>query len=172
MKLVVAAAILVAARPSHACDLLNIMSEEKEIHPSTVDEHAILPLVIASGGITSDGLGAGGNIGLGWGRRIIGGCQEGVMLTRVLVGVTRADHTTASATYGWYGSDTISGGFDVGVEADHTGGGPIARLTFGFYGVALRLTGGAIAGTDTRLVGSAELVIDITDIVTRTGTND
>jgi hypothetical protein len=58
-------------------------------------------------------------------------------------------------------------GFDIGAEGQMSGTrglGPTAKLTLGSSGVAVRLTGGAAFGDETRFTGAAELVLDVMDL--------
>jgi 3-hydroxy-3-methylglutaryl CoA synthase len=70
-----------------------------------------------------------------------------------------------SLTYGWYENQILSAGFDVGAEATRTGLGPTTRFTLGAGGIAFRVTGGVTFEPDPHVVASAEVVLELADIV-------
>jgi len=122
-----------------------------------------LPLVAVGVGTANDGNGPSVAIGYGQGTR--DGCDEGYVISRMLVGFRFADRMETSLTYGWYENVAGSLGFDFGLEGDRYGGGPILRVTLGAYGLGLRFTGGLRFADQTELAGALELAIDVTDLV-------
>ena len=168
--LIAAAGLLVAARPADACGVPDfgqmLVDVAKAFDPQT--EKIETPLVAIGGGTTTDGQAGSISVGYGWGERDRGGLFPGSALTRVMVGARRdADTTALSLTYGWYETQIGSLGFDFGVEHQlDQGTGPIARLTIGTGGIAARLGGGYMFGTnrDSYASGQVELVIDLLDL--------
>lgn len=151
MKLLVLALIGVAAsRPAVACT-------------DDGDRRVRLPLLVLGAGTASDG--DGPSVSAGFGRGDRDACDEGYVISRMLVGFRFADRMETSLTYGWYENVAGSIGFDFGLEGDRYGGGPILRVTLGAYGLGLRFTGGLRFADQTELAGSIELALDVTDLV-------
>lgn len=162
---------LVALRPAPAgaCGVPDLGDAMAEVAESLAGktEAVSTPVVVLGGGASSEGSAQSVAIGWAWGERQVGGLFPGSSITRVLVDVTHADQSSVAVTYGWYDNSLLSAGFDAGVRADASGAGPTARLTLGVRGVGVRLTGGLDVGSDTRLVGAAELVVEVLDLTGR-----
>jgi hypothetical protein len=124
------------------------------------------PIAAVAAGWGSEGATQSVAIGWAWGSRQIGGLFPGSKLSRIqLDGRHARDRSSLAATYGWYDNTLISAGIDAGIRADTDGAGPTARLSLGLRGVALRLVGGIDLGHTARLVGSAELAVELLDLI-------
>jgi hypothetical protein len=177
MKLVVSSALATVlalaatARPAAACgvpDFGMILADvAKAFETKTTPVHT--PLLIVGGGATTEGDMGSVAVGYGWGEKEDSWLFPGTTITRVLLGLRSSggDATAMSATIGWYTNTIASLGFDAGAEAQMSGTrglGPTARLTLGVKGVAMRFTGGAMFGDETRFSGAAELVVEVMDL--------
>lgn len=170
MRMLALVALLASARPASACgvpdvgallgDLVKIFEPDREpVH---------VPIAVVGGGASTEGSTLALAAGYGWGERERGGLFPGTVISRVLVGVRRADVTAVSLTFGWYQNAIGAGAFDFGIEHDLGDGatGPVARLALGYEGIAVRLGGAFLFGGDEpRAVGQVELVVEVLDLV-------
>jgi hypothetical protein len=166
-----AVGLVATPRPASACgvpDVGMILADvAKAFETKTTPVHT--PLIVVGGGSSTEGQIGSVAVGYGWGEKEDTWLFPGTTITRVLVGLrSNGDDTTAmSATVGWYTNTIASLGLDAGVEAQMSGTrglGPTARLTVGLKGVAMRFTGGAMFGDETRFAGAAELVVEVMDL--------
>jgi hypothetical protein len=124
------------------------------------------PVAAVAAGWGTEGFTQSVAVGWAWGSRQIGGLFPGSKLSRIqLDGRHARDRSSLAATFGWYDNTLVSLGIDAGVRADPDGAGPTARLSLGIRGVVLRLAGGVDLGHPTRVVGSAELAVELLDLI-------
>jgi hypothetical protein len=169
--LVALVGVTASARPAAACgvpDFGMILGDiAKAFETKTTPVHT--PLLVLGGGATTEGQMGSVAVGYGWGEKEESWLFPGTTIKRVLLGVRSngADATVMSATFGWYTNTIASLGLDAGAEAQMSGTrglGPTARLTVGAKGLAMRFTGGAMFGDETRFSGAAELVLEVMDL--------
>jgi hypothetical protein len=165
MKLLVAggiaAVLLSSAAPAHADDgpCCSIVGVEHTEDVST-------PLVAVAAGMSTDGLQESATIGWGWGTRERGVMFAGSLISRILLDLRHGERSSFALTYGWYETGGLgSAGFDLGAMAEASGAGPTMRLTLAERGLGVRLSTGIAIGHETHMVGSAELVVEVMELV-------
>jgi hypothetical protein len=166
----VLAATVAAGPAAHACGVPDFGDVIADV-ASSLDgktSHVAVPVVeLGDWGIEGGTRSLG--VGYSWGTREVGGVFSGSSLTRIMGNARFEPHQAALAvTYGWYETTLLSGGLDLGVEANvhgDTGVGPTARLTLGIHGFDVQLTGTARLGATDPLAGAALVVVEVPELV-------